>query len=212
MASALLRSVTRSATCSGVSRWPDRVAKVCRYSHWSRPPHMSTCHSAARACALAVVLVALVTALPASTAIAQRPDSLSVGSHLRVKMWTTPPGQLTGVLEAADSNAMFLVPHGRPPMLLQYTEIESIAIARGREPRPGGAARGAKRGFLVGASIGLLATAIAFTYDVNSSSDTIIPASVVIGVYSLGLTAVTTGVGALIGRSYRTRWERVWPQ
>jgi hypothetical protein len=31
-------------------------------------------------------------------------------------------------------------------------------------------------------------------------------------VYSLGLTALTTGVGALIGSSDRIRWERVWPQ
>jgi hypothetical protein len=174
---------------------------------------MSTSHSAARARVLGVALVALVTAVPTSRAIAQRPDSLPVGSHLRVKTWIAPPGQLTGLLEAADSNVMFLVPHGRAPILLRYAEIESIAIARGRESRPGGAARGAKRGFQIGASIGLVATAVAYAYDVKgSSSDSFIPASVVIGVYSLGLTAVTTGVGALIGSTDRIRWERVWPQ
>jgi hypothetical protein len=172
---------------------------------------MSTYHSAARARALGVAVIGLITALPAPTAMAQRPDSLPVGSQLRVKTRITPPGELMGVLQAADSSTMLLLPHGRSSTLLRYAEIKSIAIARGREPRPGGVARGAKRGLLVGASVGLLATAVAAVYDLTSSQESFIPASVAIGVYSLGLTAVTTAVGAMIGGSDRTRWERVWP-
>ena len=117
-----------------------------------------------------------------------------------------------GVLEAADSSTLFLTPRGRPGVLLRYADIESIAIARGRESRPGGAAAGAKRGFLIGATVGLVATAVALSYDMNASGESFIPASVIIGGFGIALTAVSTGVGAAIGATPRTRWERVWPR
>ena len=173
---------------------------------------MSPDHCATRGAALVLVLTGLLIVSPAATAIAQRPDSLPLGSELRVDMRTKPPGRLTGVLQAADSNAMLLVPRGRPPILVRYDEIASVATARGTQPRPGGAVRGAKQGFLVGAGIGVVATAIALVFDLNTSQEVFIPASVVIGVYSLGLTVVTTLVGAAIGTSDVTRWERVWPR
>lgn len=147
-------------------------------------------------------------ALLGGSAQAQRPDSLPIGTRISVR---AAGEQLTGFLREADAESMLFKPHGRSARRLRYTEITSVHIARDRASRQGGAASGALRGMLVGASVGVIATSIAYHHDVNSSAAYTIPTSVIIGAASVGLTIVTTTVGALIG-SQRTAWEQVWPR
>lgn len=157
-----------------------------------------------------VFLVAAAVALPAASASAQRPDSLPVGIDVRVTPRFAADRPLTGELLEADSVGLVVGRYRRSPMQLAYSDIASVDVARGRTRIPGGAARGAKRGFLIGAAIGIVATSAAFVYDQRTSSEAFIPGTVIIGAYSVGLIAVTTATGAILGNRQRTNWERVW--
>jgi len=169
-------------------------------------------------CSLCLTSVGLVLALSVlaqpSVALAQRPDSLPVGARVRVATRFMNPRTITGVLEAADSSSIAFRPDGRSPLLLDYREIESIAVGR-REPRPGGATSGAKRGLRFGLGTTVIAaavsTAIALAVGYRPSGYSL---SVPLTVAILGVpfTILSTAVGAVIGTTDRTVWEQVWPR
>jgi hypothetical protein len=147
-----------------------------------------------------------------SAAFGQSAESLRVGTRVRVETRSMNPRSFTGTLEAADSSAIAVVPDGRSTILLNYSEIESIAIGW-KEARPGGAGRGAKRGFLFGLGTTIVAAgvagAIAHAVDYKPSEySPSVPLTVII--FGVPFTVLSTAVGALIGATDRTVWQPVW--
>jgi hypothetical protein len=155
-----------------------------------------------RAC---VAILALFLAAPSD---AQRLDSLPSGS--RVRVWrTSAPGRITGILERSDSGGLVFSSRWRPTARYPYADIRAIAVGH-REARPGGAARGARRGLMFGAAVGVVATGITAVYESNRP-DSFGFGTVIVGLQSIAFMGVTTAVGAIIGATDRTRWQRVWP-
>lgn len=161
-----------------------------------------------------VALASLALLVPTSDAVCQRPDSLPVGARVRVDTRITTPRRMFGILEAADSTAIAVVPDGRPVVLIRRSDVRSIAVGR-REPRPGGAARGAKRGFQIGAGITIatmgVASAIAAAVGYKPGAYEP-PVSVTVAIFGVPFTVLSTVVGAVVGTTDRTVWRQVWPR
>lgn len=148
--------------------------------------------------------------LSAAPAAAQRPDSLPVRTVVRVTPTLRPVRQVVGAIESADSLRFRVVTRQHDVVEYPYDAVASVEVARGMTRAPGAVGRGAWRGFLVGATIGLVATGAALAYDFHGGGEAFVPASLLIGAYSVAFTGVTTVAGALIGSVPRTNWERVW--
>ena len=117
------------------------------------------------------------------------------------------------MLVRADSTGLILAPpHAGPAVRLAFSQLRGVDMSIGALSRGQGFRRGAKMGFLIGAGVGAVATAFALNADLRGScSDCMIPATAVIGVYSLAFTAATTLAGGWIGLAARERWRQVWP-
>lgn len=148
--------------------------------------------------------------LSAAPAAAQRPDSLPARTVVRVTPTLRPARQVVGAIESADSLRFRVVTRQHDVVEYPYDAVASVEVARGMTRVPGAVGRGARRGFLVGATIGLVATGAALAYDFHGGGEAFVPASLLIGAYSVAFTGVTTVAGALIGSVPRTNWERVW--
>lgn len=160
-----------------------------------------------------LALVSLTLLVPTSDAVCQRADSLPVGARVRVDTRITTPRRMFGILQAADSTAIAVVPDGRPVVLVPRSDVQSIAVGH-REPRPGGAARGAKRGFRIGvgitiATMGVASVVAAAVRYRPSEYEPSVPLTVAI--LGVPFTVLSTVVGAVVGTTDRTVWRQVWP-
>ena len=166
-------------------------------------------HPASKPC-LASVLIALCLFL-VSPLRAQELDSLPAGARLRATL-LSPSRPLVGTLVRATPTGLVLASEAGQVLLLSHNELGRVERSLGRVPRGRGFRSGAKVGFLVGAGVGAVATALALNADLRGScSECMIPATAVIGLYSLVFTATTTVIGGGIGVANRERWRQVWP-
>ena len=160
-------------------------------------------------CTLAVI---------ASTSIGSRLDAqclpverLPAGRRVRVQMTDRPPGSVTGLIASADSTSLEIARDGSGlTYRVRLEQATRIDVSRERRTRLQAFGRGARVGALVTGALGLVATAGAVYYDLHSDQESFVPATLVIGVASIGLTAGGTLLGGVIGLGNRDRWERVW--
>ncbi len=164
------------------------------------PPHSRI---ALLACA-ALIGLAPTRLLPAQTL-----DSLNVGARVRVASYESP--RVTGTLIRADSTGVTIIPDGGGQVFaLRLDEVLRMDASQGAIPSGEAFWRGAGTGLLVGASIGLVATALSLRADLSGSCDGCM-GTMFIAPLSVVFTGVTTIVGGLIGVAGRERWRRVWP-
>lgn len=154
--------------------------------------------------AAVVIVLGLVAAGPLE---AQRLDSLPVGARLRV---LATQHAVRGTLIRADSTGLLLAPaDGGPSVFAPVAELRRVDVSEGSPPAWGAFQRGAGIGFLVGAGIGVVATALASQS--HDGDAIIIPTQDLVRLLSIGFTGVTTLGGGLIGVASRERWHQLWP-
>jgi hypothetical protein len=116
--------------------------------------------------------------------------------------------RLTVVGQRGDT---LLVQGRRPPGgRLPLSRVDALDVRTGRS-RPAGARRGAVIGLAAGAAPTLALLALAVRED-SRCDGCYVPATLVVGVLGAGFTAITTGVGAVVGyQRPRDRWAAVSP-
>jgi hypothetical protein len=161
---------------------------------------------------LALVAATLSLSVTAADSLrAQALDSTIVG--VRVRATVEPPTIRTviGTLVRVESAGLHVAADGGgQPVFVPFDALMRLERSVGTRSAGQAFGRGAKIGFFVGAGVGLVATSIALAADLRGSSTAyMIPASVVIGVYSVALTVTTTLAGGALGMTARERWQRV---
>lgn len=164
-------------------------------------------HVISRRPPLAAALFVALHLTPLTPAAAQVADSLTRGA--RVRVWThDDPRPSEGRLERFDPTAMHIRLARQHDTSITFADVDSVYQDSG--PRQSsGAGPGALRGLQIGGAVALLATGIALGYDLSSSEDTFIPASVIVGAYGIAFTGIATGIGAAVGLVPRSTWVRV---
>lgn len=151
----------------------------------------------------------LLFVVPGSVLPAQELGSTVVGVRVRATM-DIPKRRIIGSLVRVDSAGLYVAPDAGG--LLAFVPFDSLSrLERNIGTRSRGQAfgRGAKIGFFVGAGVGVVATSIAVATDLRSSSEIMIPASLIVGAFSVGLTVTTTLAGGALGLTARDRWQQV---
>jgi hypothetical protein len=160
---------------------------------------------------LAVVAATLsLSAAAADSLQAQALDSTIVGVRLRATV-DTSARRIIGTLVRVESVGLHIAADGGgQPVFVPFDALMRLERSVGTRSAGQAFRRGAKIGFFVGAGVGLVATSIALAADLRGSSTAyMIPASVVIGVYSVAFTLTTTLAGGALGMTARERWQRV---
>jgi hypothetical protein len=149
-------------------------------------------------------------ALPGA-AVAQSDGLPPVGRLVRVELHDGR--RAVGTRVAAPRDTVRLQARDGSEEAFALKDINTIAVRGGTDW-----GRGAKRGALVGGSIGLALMAGAVYYDKHSTEESFIPATVVAAPVAAGITLIGTGIGLLaspegwarpIGVSTRTSSFRV---
>jgi len=130
------------------------------------------------------------------------PPDVPTGSRVRVRTATAPDVWQKGTVASWHQDALELSIEGGWNRTLPLPELVSLEISRGRKSNTG---KGALVGGIAGAAIGAvssIAIAIADPLEGAGFGEYTL--------YTLGVTAVGAGIGALIGSLARTeRWEAV---
>lgn len=160
---------------------------------------------------VAGALLALGLLVPTSAAHAQRIDVLPAGARVRVYPRVRPPLVVQGTVVRADSGVLTLaVGRRRTTRELAAGDIHRIEQLVGRRSVGSALGRGALRGALVGAGIGVLATGITAVAERRDPCDEcFIPMTAAVGAASVAFTMATTAVGGVVGLLRRDRWETV---
>lgn len=161
-----------------------------------------------------LVLVGAILSLAVATGDslqAQALDSTIVGVRVRATVEPPTTRTLIGTLVRVEPAGLYIASDGGgQPDFVPFDALLRLERSVGTRSAGQAFGRGAKIGFLVGAGVGLVATSIALAADLRGSSTAyMIPASVVIGVYSAALTVATTLAGGALGMTARERWQRV---
>lgn len=148
----------------------------------------------------------------ASTLGAQGPsiNELRTGDRVRVGL-VSPRRVATGSLMRATADSIRIRRDMTgDTLLLTWGEVQRLDVSLRQFTAAGGARRGARVGFAVGAGISALAIVLAIHAD-RRGGDYNVPATGLTAVYGVGFTAVTTVLGAAFGAAAPgEQWREVY--
>ncbi|HTK52254.1 MAG TPA: hypothetical protein VL308_10230 [Gemmatimonadaceae bacterium] len=154
-----------------------------------------------------LALVVATVMISATTALAQRADSLRIGARVRVQPIHRPPPQVAGEVVAVDSVGLTLKDSHGSPQFVPLDEINRLERYDGRISSFAGLRRGARRGLMIGLGASAVIWAIAvINTNPSCGGDCLLSPKEEAAVLTVGLTAVSTTLGGIIGSQYRAVW------
>lgn len=157
--------------------------------------HVTISRCATRAATAAVILLSGFTSLPAADT-----TFVQTGDRVRLEAPVIRSGKLIGEVAALDGDTLLLLSAAAGPAIpVPTSDIQQIAVSQGKKSN-------AILGLIVGAGVGIAASIGLSIWVCNADDDGCTTGQVVWG--SLGVTAITAGLGAGIGAVIRTeRWQ-----
>ena len=156
---------------------------------------------------LALAAALLLAAAPHAAAQPAPPALPDGGARVRVIL--VDRARVVGTLVAREPGRWLVAREHGDTVAVAPLQVERLDVSQGLRSPAQAFWRGAGTGFLVGAGIGLGATAATAIAYRDGCGDCFVSPVAVMGVLAVGFTATTTLVGGVVGSLRRERWTRV---